>query len=170
MPQDPLPESSPVNILVDLLLNFPEIYTITLNLPSATCSLSYMVRCKFGRKEQAAVEQQIRDNLETFYYLNRYEAKEQVRITWERYLDLTQLRIILSYDYLLSETVSLLNALLGDLFQSDLITENRTGRGSRRPVRESIGEPAPAPGTLSHRQSDQLIAFRDSGKVYVFDK
>jgi len=172
MPQEPLPESSPVNILVDLLLRFPEIYTITLNLPSATCSLTYMVRRKLGRGEHPGLEQRIRESLETFFYLNRYKykAKEQIKLSRKQYHDLTQLSIVLSYDFLLGDTISLLTALIRDLFQDDLITEDRTGSSTRRPVRELVEESAPVPEALARCRSSRLVAFRDAGKVYIFDK
>lgn len=170
MPQEPLPESSPVNMLVDLLLRFPEIYTITLNLPSATCSLTYMVRRKLGHGEHPGLERRIRENLETFFYLNRYKAKEQIKLSRKRYHDLTQLSIVLSYDFLLGDTISLLTALMRDLFQDDLITEDRTGSSTRRSVRELIEESAPVPEALARCRSSRLVAFRDAGKVYIFDK
>ncbi|MGI6615618.1 MAG: hypothetical protein ACOX30_06335 [Dethiobacteria bacterium] len=172
MPQEPLPESSPVNILVDLLLRFPEIYTITLNLPSATCSLTYMVRRKLGRGEHPGLERRIRESLKTFFYLNRYryKAKEQIKLSRKQYHDLTQLSIVLRYDFLLGDTISLLTALMRDLFQDDLITEDRTGSGTRRPVRELIEESAPVPEALARCRSSRLVAFRDAGKVYIFDK
>lgn len=170
MPQEPLPESQHVDILVDLLSRFPEIYTITLNLPSSSCRLSYMVRRTLSQKEYGALRRHIRESLETFFYLHRHEQDRPLKLRRERYHDLTQLQFILNYDFLLGKTAGLLTAIISDLFQLDLITENRAAANSWRPDSELIKELTPAPESLFHRRSNRLVAFRDSGKVYIFDK
>ena len=68
MPQDSLNESGHVNMLIKLLLSFPEIYTITLNVPSSSCRLSYMIRRKLDEKEYLALRQYLQENIETFIF------------------------------------------------------------------------------------------------------
>lgn len=170
MPPESLPESHHVDTLVELLSRFPEIYTITLNLPSSSCCLSYMVRQKLDQKEYEALGQHIEENLKTYFYLNRYEEKHPVKLRRKRYGDLTQLQFSLNYDFLLGKTTSLLTAIICNLFQTDLITEDRRAGDTWRPAGKLINDLTPTPELPTDRRSSRLVAFRDSGKVYIFDK
>ncbi len=63
-------EKGPINMLVRALLRFPEIYTVTLNLPSATCRLSYMIRSTLNPEEEQNLRRHLQEALKTFYFLN----------------------------------------------------------------------------------------------------
>lgn len=171
MPQDSLNESGHVNMLIKLLLSFPEIYTITLNVPSSSCRLSYMIRRKLDEKEYLALRQYLQENIETFYFLHGYEDDYHVKVLQKRCHNLTRLQVILSHNFLLGELVSLLTKIMCDLFQEDLITENRLENDAVWPGENAFVEELTLfpDSTLNHR-SNHLIAFRDSGRVYIFDK
>lgn len=168
MPQDSLPESDHVNMLIDLLLRFPEIYTISLNLPSSTCYLSYMIGRKLNRGEGPALQRHLQENLETFYFLNRCEGEHRLEIEQSGYGNLTRLQLTLGYDHLLGGVISLLTAVVSDLFRTDLIIENRAGENLPRLEIDPAGELSIPNGP--DIRSNHLFAFRDSGKVYIFDK
>lgn len=173
MPQESLNESYHVNMLINLLLRFPEIYTITLNVPSSSCRLSYMLRRKLNQGEYLALRQYLQENLETFYYLHDYEDDCRIKVSQKRCHNLTQLQIILSHEFLLGEVISLLTKIMGDLFKADLVTENRLadGAGWHGENTNTLSEELTRiPGAAPRRRSNHLIAFRDSGKVYIFDK
>ena len=85
--------------------------------------------------------------------------------------NLTRLQVILSHNFLLGELVSLLTKIMCDLFREDLITENRLENDAVWPGENAFVEELTLlpDATLNHR-SNHLIAFRDSGSVYIFDK
>lgn len=171
MAQESRHESGHVNMLVKLLVQFPEIYTISLNLPASSCHLSYMIRRNLGPSELGALRRRLQDGLKMFHYLHHCPDDGHFKLRAKRYHHrLTQLQISLDYDLLLGELISLLTMNMCDLFPEELITENRAGSG-RRWAGEGLAEGLPhIPGSGPDRRSSRLIAFRDAGKVYIFDK
>lgn len=169
MLQDPLPESDHVHMLVDLLLRFPEIYTISLNLPSCSCHLSYMIRRELNLEEYASLQRHLQENMATFCYLNRCQERCPFKISHKNHCGLTRLQLTLGCVSFLDELISLLTALMRDLFPEELAAEKRSAAEHRWPEDDFIGELS-SPGKDPQRRGNRLTAFRDSGKVYIFDQ
>lgn len=169
MLQDPLPESDHVHMLVDLLLRFPEIYTITLNLPSSSCHLSYMIRRELTPEEYTSLQRHLQENLETFCYLNRCQERCPFEFAQKEYRGFTRLQITLSCAPFLEEIISLLTAIMEQHFPEALIAEKRIAGEHPWPENGFIGELSSS-GRSPEQRSNRLTAFRDSGKVYIFDQ
>lgn len=159
-------------MLVNLLLQFPEIYTITFNIHTSSCRLSYMVKRRLGHEEFQDLQQKLQEYLEAFYFLRNYEPPCRLKMLRNTYPGLTQIQICIDGSLPLDEVISLLTKIVHEFFNGNLISEIRR--------KEDLGWPeaAPATGELSghfspsnpNRKSSQLFAFREAGKVYVFDK
>jgi hypothetical protein len=167
MPEEPLPDADHIQMLVDLLLRFPEIYTITLNLPSASCHLSYMIRRELAQEQFTALERQLQEIMETFCFLNRCPERCRFAITRESEQGLTRVQLTLGCEPFLDKLISLITAIMHEHFPEELIVEQRSSAYCRWPENGFTGE-LTLPGD-SEQRSGRLSAFRDSGKVYIFD-
>ncbi len=172
MIKDSLDDSYHVNMLINLLLRFPEIYTITFNVPSSSCRLSYMIKRNLDQKEYQDLRQRLQEYLRAFYFLNNCEDTCRFELLRNRYPGLTQIQIILTGDSQLSDVISLLTKTVKDFFNVDLIDEIRQGKDSGWPEAALPVEDLPGrfPSTDPNRKISHLFAFREAGKVYVFDK
>lgn len=172
MLKDSLDESYHVNMLISLLLRFPEIYTITFNVPSSSCCLSYMIKRKLDQKEFLDLQKRIKQNLEAFYFLHDCEDLCNFKTLKNSFPGLTQIQIILGGDSLLGDAISLLTKTVDDFFKTDLIGEIRPEREGclpaiAAPVEELLSR---SPSAAHNRRVSHLFAFRDAGKVYIYDK
>lgn len=171
MHKDSLDESYHVNMLVGLLLRYPEIYTITFNVPSSSCSLSYMISRQLGHDEFLALRRRLKLSLEVFYALHDYGEALDFKIRKNKYPGLTRLQITLEGNAILGEAISLLTKTMHEIFDEDLIGELHPGSEGCLPEITAPPEelPGPPPAAQNHRMG-HLFAFRDAGKVYIYDK
>lgn len=171
MLQETREESYHINMLVNLLVQFPEIYTITFNIPASSCRLSYMVKRKLGQEEFQALRNKFQEYLEAFYFFHNCEHTCRFKLLKNTYPGLTQIQICLDGKPL-DGVISLFSNIVREFFNGDLISEIRRGEDSGLPeaallVGEISGN---YPASDPNRKISQLFAFREAGKVYVFDK
>jgi hypothetical protein len=171
MQSDCLEDSYHVNIIINLLMRFPEIFTVTYSLSESSYSLSYMVKTKVGLEQFKSFSCQLEENLEAYRFFKKKEHYP-VSVQKKYYCGFTQLETVLSEDHLIGEEISLITRLIKEQFGKTLISE-------LRPEDVDLLEEGPATweemlSILSNRKANSsvknLFAFRDSGKVYVFDK
>lgn len=171
MTSECLEESYHVNMIINLLVRFPDIFTITYNLDSSSCCLSYMIKQEIKKDEYITFRRQLEENLEAYHFFKKKEHHKPT-VRKKTFRGLTQLEIGLYEDRLLNDEISLVTRFIRDLFGSNLI-------GEIRPEEADLGEDTPGETNelmeyLLNRSHGgdvkNLFAFRDSGKVYVFDK
>lgn len=172
MLNDSVNESYYVNMLISLLLRFPEIYTINFYVTSSSCRLTYMVKRQLIQDEFLDLQQQLQEHLEAFYYFHDCDHPCRFKILKNIYPGLTQIQIVLSIDYLLGDAISLLTKMIHNFFKEDLLVENRPEKeysesATAVPVEELLSH---SPAAAPNRKVSRLFAFCDAGKVYVFDK
>jgi hypothetical protein len=170
MHSDALEDSYHVQMIVNLLVRFPEIFTISFNLAAASCSLSYMIKQELKKEKYISFRHQLEENLETYHFLqNKHHRKTAVRK--KSFRGLTQIEIVLNGTQVCDE-ISLITRLIRELFGENLISEIR-------PEDAALVEDGTEKWeemfefSLNRSQShhiSNLFAFRDAGKVYVYDK
>lgn len=171
MHKDSLDESYHVNMLIGLLLRYPEIYTITFNVPTSSCSLSYMISRQIGRDEFMALRRRLKLSLKVFYFLQDCEKTLEFNISKNKYPGLTRIQITLEGDAILGEAISLLTKTMHEIFEKDLIGEIRpTSEGCLPEITAPPEELSGPPPAAQNRRMGHLFAFRDAGKVYIYDK
>lgn len=172
MIKEPLDDSYHVNMLVELLLRFPEIFTINYNVSSASCCITYMIKGKIEQKRFLSLRRRLKQNLQSFYFLHNYENPCRFRATRNGYSDITQVLITLEGDDLLGEAISLLTKSIHDYFQNDLICEIPREEDSflHGITATSEGLLNRSPTASQNRKINHFFAFRDAGKVYIYDK
>jgi hypothetical protein len=120
-----LEDSYHVNVIINLLVRFPEIFTITYNLAASSYCLSYMVNGKLDRDRYIELQRQLEENLEAYHYFCK---KEHHPITTRKkcFNNFTRLEVILSGDHLISNEIALITRMVNDAFGKTLISELRT--------------------------------------------
>lgn len=166
-----LEDSYHVNMIINLLMRSPEIFTVTYNLSASSYCLSYMVRAKINPEQFKLLRAQLDENLEAYRFFKKKEH-DPITVHKKHYCGFTQLKTILAEDHLVSEEISLITRLIKEKFGKALISE-------LRPEDVESLEEGPASweemlSLFSNRKANSsvknLFAFRDSGKVYVFDR
>ncbi len=167
-----LDESYHVNMLIELLMRYPEIYTITFNVTSSSCSLSYMINRQLQRDELADLKQKLKLSLQVFYFLHDYDDTVDFKIRKSRCYGMDRIQITLEANALLGEAISLLTKTMYEIFQEDLVGEIRPRNVGYLPeIAASLEElPGRPHSAEASRKIGHLFAFRDAGKVYIYDK
>lgn len=157
-----------VQLMVNLLVRFPEIYTINYNLAKHSCSLSYMIRKVLKGKSY----QDLCCNLDQSVQALRYfEKKEPVQMqVHKKNIDsLTCLEIVMIALPPVIEEISLVTNLLREEFPGILVSELRTDEDEW----DDLSYWEDISGLMKVRdeqREENLFAFREAGKVYIYDK
>ncbi len=164
-------DSYHINMIINLLMRFPEIFTVTYNLSASSYCLSYMVKSKVNQEQFNSLYRQLEENLEAYRYFKKKE-NDRLSVQKKYYCGYTQLDTVLSEDHLIGEEISLITQFMKEQFGKALISELRP---------EDVESQEEGPSTWEEMISlfsnykenssvKNLFAFRDAGKVYVFDK
>lgn len=171
MVNDNLEESYNVNMIINLLVRYPDIFTITYNMDSSTCCLTYMINRVLKTDRYREFQKDLQEHLEAYYFL-RKEKGHSYSLRKKTYRGLTRLEIIFHAGCLPNDEIGMITKLMRNYFNKDLLSEIR-------PEEHETPEETPASweellelllscNLCGDRKN--LFAFRDSGKVYVFDK
>ncbi len=167
-----LDESYHVNMLIELLVRFPEIYTITYNMEASSCCISYMVKGQLEQKFLNRLRRELKQNLQALLFFHDHEDPCKFKISSCVYHNLTQIQISLESDTLLGESVSMITKTVQGFFEADLVGEislecDVTLPDMGEPVEELLSR---YPAVSPDRRISHLFAFREAGKVYIYDK
>ena len=175
MPGGGLEESYPVNFIVNMLLRYPEIYTAGFDPVSASYNIAYLVTKDLKGESYRSFCALLKDKLEAFSYFKKGEV-HRVSIRKENYGGLTRVEVLIKDKFLDYDEVSLLCRLMREQFNDRLLAENRCA--SEAGEEEAAGSMEERLMLFRNRKFNrlgqdtmgQLFAFRDSGKVYIYDK
>ena len=163
-----LEDSYRVNLLVNLLVKYPEIFTINYNLASSSYCITYMVIGEAKGEGYQQFRRQLQQNLAAFYYFQKREPS-RVGVCKKNLGGLTKIEVSVYGERLSTEETSLINNYMREFFKEALITEFRQEEADAEDVNpwEDFLE---FMLVRSDHLEENLFAFRDAGKVYVFDK
>jgi hypothetical protein len=157
-------------MIINLLVQFPDIFTISFNLASSTCSLSYMVRNELDKEDYITFCRQVEENIEAYHFLQKKEHRK-VAVRKKTLRGFTKIEIDLCGIYI-NDEISLITHYIRDRYGETLISEIR-------PEELELSEESYEPwqeileyfmNRTRGNNAKNLFAFRDAGKVYVFDK
>ncbi len=166
-----LDDSYHVNMIINLLMRFPEIFTVTYNLAASSYCLSYMIKGKVNQECYSELRRRLKENLEAYCYFKKKESCK-IRLEKKHYGGFTQLEVKLAGENLTGEEISLITRLINDAYGHNLISE-------LRPEDVELDEEAATWEEMmslfpSKRDAgsevNRLFAFREAGKVYVYDQ
>ncbi|NLY37986.1 MAG: hypothetical protein GX044_01630 [Firmicutes bacterium] len=171
MQGESLEESYHINLVINILIRYPEIFTVMYNLESSSFNLSYMINKRLTRDKYMELARLLEENLEAYRFFKKKE-RHPIKLRKKSFSGFTQLEIILPGGSQLNGEIGLITSIMRDNFKGDLISEMRLGD-------DDLSEEEPVSWDellelLLNRNPDshakKLFAFRDSGKVYVYDK
>lgn len=157
-----------VNLIVNLLMRFPEIFTINYNHINCAYCFSYMIRGELHGKKYQSLCRDFEKKMKAYHFLEK-QAHAKLNIRKKSFCGLTQLEIHFPAETFSSDEISMITSLLKEQFNGNIISELR---------HEDLEHNEPGLWDTfmeffifrGDPKKENLFAFRESGKVYVFDK
>ena len=161
---------SSVDLLISLLVRFPEILTIHYNLKEATFKLSFMLKASLEPARYAIFRKNFSKCLDAYYKMLQLKSRPPA-IHQKPIHNWTLLQVIFHKKNISFEEITLANNMIFNEFNKEIIMDNR-GNSFTCDDREAFGEDFAAYllPERKKRGENNLFAFREAGKVYVFDK
>lgn len=163
-------EMSEVNLLVGLLVRFPEILTINYNLAEAYFIISFMLKANIEQERYIRFKEHFSACLKAYYgVLGQVPPSPAVSKRFVK--DWTLLQITFYKKSISFEEINLVSSLILKEFKKEIIVDTRassyisTEKGSHG--EDFIECLLPE---KKKQEQENLFAFREAGKVYVFDK
>lgn len=160
-------ELSNVSLLIYLLVHFPQIFTINYNLLRGKIVLSFMLKVNIEHEAYIGFKKRFYECVGAYCEILKLAGvprlKRKIIKSW------TLLQVTFRRKSITMEEVNLVSSLILKQFKTDLIIETRSGSGldMEKTNKEEFIE-----YLLSRKKQSEenLLAFREAGKVYVFDK
>lgn len=162
-------ELSTVDLLIMLLLRFPEIFTINYNLFEPKFELSFMLKKTPENNRYIKFRNSFEEAARA--YIELAKLKTAVPKLSRKFIDSwVLLQVTWKKENISFEEVNLINQIIWNEFKNELVLDSR----DEEPLeRDSSSKEEFIEFLLSRKnQKDEenLFAFREAGKVYVFDK
>lgn len=157
------------NLLISLLMRFPEIMAINFDMRRDCCKFTFMLRCKLTQEQFYSFSRILGDSLDAYCELTGENFK--VKPAYIRSGKISLLDISVSTTTLSLEIIQLLTGVVSGTFPAVLLRDLETLDCVHED--EMVRQDEMIEYFLSHTmgaRQDNLIAFRDAGKVYVYDK
>ena len=157
-----------VGLLVSLLVRYPEITSINYEPERKVLRLSFLIEQVLSGEQQLKLQAKLKQYLEGHAYL-KGQQPETIEVTNLSLEKCTFLEIHRDVDTITREEINLLIELLVEEFGESLTVDSRENDREDQEIQEElIGH------MLDHfrvlNQRNQLFAFREDGRVLVFNK
>ncbi|UNC91870.1 hypothetical protein [Candidatus Contubernalis alkaliaceticus] len=163
-------ESLSVNWLVSVLIHFPEIFALNFHVNKHKFKFSYMVNKALSEKDFFLFKEVVLSNLSTYDDLILKKPVE-TSVNKTDYNGLTLIEIIRKLKTISLEEVHIVNSVTKNYFEHLLISE---GSENLNEFKEDLDrhEELIKHLTINYSSSKQenIFAFRQKGKVFIFDK
>lgn len=157
------------NLLISLLIRFSEILSLNFDMPQDRCKFTFMLAGKQNRDEATRFRKALHDSLDTYAELTGEAFSVEVALTTSRRLNLLELTS--DTTQLSLEAIQLICGLVGEFFGDALLKDAESSDSTRD--EDFVRHEEIIDYLLTHSagmRQDNLIAFREAGRVYVFDK
>jgi hypothetical protein len=157
------------NLLISLLMRFPEIMSINFDMPQEQAKFTYILAGSVKKEDISHFSCNLKESLAAFAELTGEELNVKSRLQRSGKLNLLELRC--GTNALSLEAIQLICGLVSGLFSGSLVTEGDAQE--LFPEEEMIRQEEIIEYLLSHNTGttkENLLAFREAGKVFVFDK
>lgn len=167
-------ELTGVTLLINLLVRFPEILTIHYNLAEAHFKLSFMLNMRPEPERYAAFQRKFSECMKAYYKMLQIDPVCS-KIYQKPINDWTLLQVLFHKKNASLEEINMINTLILNEFEEEIIADVRVEEfpgGHKEFFDRSPGEDLVEcllPERKKHKK-ENLFAFREAGKVYVFDK
>ncbi|NLC10623.1 MAG: hypothetical protein GX767_00025 [Firmicutes bacterium] len=156
-------ESYYVNLLISILVHYPEIFTIYYDLVQKKCKLSYMINKPLWGNKYINFKRHFFDSFNLYFDLlgtnNTAPVIKKIIFSTMALLELSWHTQNLSMG-----EINLINELIVNEFEKSICSDERYLHTNQGELVEYL---------LPYRRENKekhLFAFRDAGRVYVYDK
>jgi hypothetical protein len=161
--------SQHASLLVSLLIRYNEIDSVRFRPGKAQLAFSFMVRQRYAEDDFQAFEQMVSSYLETYSHLSgqRIGHLSVGSITLGEY---TQVEVTRDAESLSREELSLIISLIRQHFDTNLVVEAAVAlRDDERLLQDELIDDILA-DVRGEGPRQELVGFRESGRVMVFTK
>jgi hypothetical protein len=161
--------SDTIGLLISILVRYPEVGTINYEPQDQVLRFTFMLSQPLAGEAIQQFEKKFRKSLEVYNYLEDREARV-INLKYTPYDQLTALEVQRDVTTLSRDEIDLIIALVREEFGSSLVAENNDNIMEEELLlqEELIDRMLESVrGTVPERQ---LIAFREEGRVMVFNK
>ena len=156
-----------IELMVSILVRYPEINTIKTDPKAKEITFSFLVREELSQEKFKTLKEKLNNNLEALLFLENKESGT-LRFNLESHAECSYVEISRDFGSVGQRELSLLTQLIKDEFGDKLLIESNPKRKNKElkaqeEVIENLME-----GLIEHR--DDLIGYREAGKVKVFQK
>lgn len=157
------------NLLISLLMRFPEIMSINFNMLHEQAKFTFVLGSAMSKDEASGFKGLLTDSLSAYSELTG--EKFAVKAKFIRSGKLTMLEVSCCTVSLTLEQIQLLTGIVVNAFSKQLIRDMESTELIHD--EEMIRQEEIIEYLLSHStgtKKENLLAFRDAGKVFVYDK
>jgi len=161
--------SDSIGLLISILVRFPEVGTINYEPQDQVLRFTFMLDQPLTKEAIRQFEEKFRKSLEIFNFLED-RVPEVINLKYTQYDQLMALEVQRDVTSLSRNEIGLIIALVRESFEASLVSENNDSIMEEELLlqEELIDHMLESVrGTVPQRQ---LIAFREEGRVMVFNK
>lgn len=162
-------EISNVDLLIFLLVRFPEIFTIKYNQARGKFTLSFMLRINIDNDQYLRFKSKLFTCLKAYNDLSG-SGQSLTRLCKRFIKPWTLLQVTLKKERISLEEVNLISSLVLNEYKNGLVFDSRDNNifDNKTIEKEELIEYLLT--RKKKNEEENLIAFRESGKVYIYDK
>lgn len=158
-----------VGLLISILVRYPEVATINFDPENKFLKFTFIYSKVLGKKELDNLHNKLMDSIEIYNLLEGKEPK-LVSLNHQIYDNLTMIEIQRDLDTLVQEEITLIVNLFHQHLHTNLVTEGSDQLfGEDLAAQEELIEHMLESIKYS-KQEKYLYAFREEGRVLVFNK
>lgn len=168
MRQQPKQDAHTTNLLISLLMRFPEIMSIKFDMPHDSAKFTFILAGSIIKEDVTNFKLVLKDSLLAYQELTGECLQVKPKLQRSGKLSLLELRC--STTALSLEGIQLICGIVSGHFPRMLVREGDTAEFIHE--EELIRQEEIIAYLLSHNtgaRQDNLIAFREAGKVFVYD-
>ena len=168
MKQQTKQDAYTTNLLISLLVRFPEIMSINFDMPQDNAKFSFVLAGIVNKEDVKNFKLVLRDSLAAYEELTGEYLQVKHKLQRSGKLNLLELNCRTSA--LSLELIQLICGIVSGHFPTILVREGDVGESIHE--EELLRQEEIIAYLLSHNtgtQKDNLIAFREAGKVFVYD-
>lgn len=161
--------SDSIGLLISILVRYPEVGTINFDPLTQQIKFTFIFSTALDTVDFINFENNLRDCIDTYNDLEGRESKV-IDISHKIYDNFTMLEINRDVETISQEEISLIIELVDSKFKNTLVTENNDYFLEEDLIMQEELIEHMLESLKSNKQEKNLIAFREEGRVLVFNK
>lgn len=159
-----------IDLMISLLVRYPEINTVKTDPKVGEIIFSFLLKKELTQMEFAAWEQELAKNIDTFLFIQNKQALV-MRFQLQVYDGYSFVEVVRDFQTISQREISLLIQLVHNHLGMYLLTETNDGSEVEElEMQEELIDDLLDRLQFDATDQEDLIGYRDAGKVMVFQK